>query len=427
MTYERSDNMTSSIRKIPPKPVFKVKKRVCAYARVSSDKDAMLHSLSAQVSYYKEYITNIPDAEFVGVYSDEAFTGTKEQRPGLMQMLSDCRAGRIDMVITKSISRFARNVVTLLKYVRELKELNVDVYFEEQNIHTISSDGELMLTILASYAQEESRSASENRKWQIRHGFEEGKLVNLRFLLGYNITKGEITVNEPEAAIVREIFRRAVAGESFTAIADDLNSRGITGKQGGRWNAPRIRDTLSNEKYTGNALLQKHYKNNHIEKKKTKNTGELAMYYVEGSHPAIIDNDTFNAAQEILHRLDAIIRKKPTLSPLTGIIRCGVCGGTFHRVSSKTKTFWLCSVKKRQGKDACSSERIPDSIISAEYERICLLGCVKEIRAYPGRQLVFIMDDDTEHEVIWKGPSRSDGWTAGMREKAREREKSRHE
>ena len=151
------------------------------------------------------------------------------------------------------------------------------------------------------------------------------------------------------------------------------------------------------------------------------------MYYAEGTHPAIIDNDTFNAAQEILKRLDAIPRKKHTDSPLTGIIRCGVCGGVFHRVASKGKTFWLCSVKKRQGKDACSSERIPDSIISAEYEKMCLLGTVEYITVFQKHRIVFHFSDDTEHEVIWKMPSRSDCWTGEMREKASERERKRHE
>ena len=419
--------MPKTIKRIPPKPDFTVKKRVCAYARVSSGKDAMLHSLSAQVSYYSDMIQQMPDAEFVGVYADEAYTGTKEQRPGFTQMLSDCRAGRIDMVITKSISRFARNVVTLLKIVRELKDLGIDIYFEEQKIHTISSDGEVMLTILASYAQEESRSASENRKWQIRHAFEDGKLVNLRFLLGYNITSSTISVNESEAVIVREIFSRALSGESFSSIADDLNNRGITGKQGGRWNAPRIRDILSNEKYTGNALLQKHYKNNHIDKKKTKNTGELAMYYAEGTHPAIIDTDTFNQAQELLRRLDCVQHKMPTESPLSGIIRCGVCGGVYHRVSSRGKVFWLCSVKKRQGKNACASERIPDSVISAEYEKLSAFNTVEHITAYRNQQLLFHFTDGSERVTVWKKPSRSAVWTDEMREKARIAERKRHE
>lgn len=155
--------------------------RVCAYARVSTGKDAMLHSLSAQVSYYSKMIQSHAGWQYCGVYSDEGMTGTKNQRSGFQQMLEECRKGNIDLIITKSISRFARNTVTLLQTVRELKSLSVDVFFEEQHIHTISSDGELMMTILASFAQEESLSASENQKWRVRKAFENGELINLRF------------------------------------------------------------------------------------------------------------------------------------------------------------------------------------------------------------------------------------------------------
>ena len=182
--------------------------RVCAYARVSTGKDAMLHSLSAQVSYYSKMIQSHAGWQYCGVYSDEAMTGTKNRRSGFQQMLEECRKGKIDLIITKSISRFARNTVTLLQTVRELKSLGVDVFFEEQHIHTLSSDGELMMTILASYAQEESLSASENQKWRVRKAFENGELMNLRFLFGYDITPDGIKVNENEAAIVRETYVR---------------------------------------------------------------------------------------------------------------------------------------------------------------------------------------------------------------------------
>ena len=224
--------------------------RVCAYARVSSGKDAMLHSLSAQVSYYNNLIQSHAGWLYCGVYSDEAITGTKSQRDGFQRMLASCRAGEIDLIITKSISRFARNTVTLLETVRELKSLGVDVFFEEQNIHTMSVDGELMLTILASYAQEESLSASENQKWRIRKAFESGELVNLRFLFGYSITADGIQVNEKEAAVVREIFTRFNGGESLSSISRDLNDRGCERPLGGTWCADRIRNLLSNEKYT---------------------------------------------------------------------------------------------------------------------------------------------------------------------------------
>src|SRR5574344_692971 len=160
------------------------KKLVCAYARVSSDKDAMLHSLSAQVQYYKDYITSNNDWLFVKAYYDEGISGTKQDRPAVQQMLQDAKDGKIDLIITKSISRFARNTVTLLEAVRKLKEINVDVYFEEQNIHSISGDGELMLTILASFAQAESLSVSENCKWRIRNKYKDG-IPNTFSILGY--------------------------------------------------------------------------------------------------------------------------------------------------------------------------------------------------------------------------------------------------
>lgn len=187
--------------------------------------------------------------------------------------------------------------------VREVKSLGIDVYFEEQHIHTISADGELMMTILASYAQEESLSASENQKWRVRKAFENGELINLRFLFGYSITADGVQINEKEAVIVREIFSRFNGGESMSSISRDLNAMGYRGALGGKWCAERMRNTLSNEKYLGNALLQKRYRNNHIEKKLVANKGELPMYYAEGTHEPIIDAATFEQAQERLHKI----------------------------------------------------------------------------------------------------------------------------
>ena len=208
----------------------------------------MLHSLSAQVSYYSKIIQSHAGWQYCGVYSDEAMTGTKNRRSGFQQMLEECRKGKIDLIITKSISRFARNTVTLLQTIRELKSLSVDVFFEEQHIHALSSDGELMMTILASYAQEESLSASENQKWRVRKAFENGEIMNLRFLFGYDITPDGIKVNEKEAAIVQEMFARFNSGESMSSISRDLNARGIKGVLGGTWYPMRIRRILSNEK-----------------------------------------------------------------------------------------------------------------------------------------------------------------------------------
>ena len=199
--------MEKIVRKISPSvPPVPARLRVAAYARVSSGKDAMLQSLAAQVSYYSNLIQQRLDWEYAGVYADEALTGTKDTRPEFQRLIADCKDGKIDLIITKSISRFARNTVTLLETVRELKLLGVDVYFEEQNIHSMSGDGELMLTILASYAQEESRSVSENCKWRIRKRFQQGEIVNLRFMYGYRINNGQIEIDQEQAEIVRMIY-----------------------------------------------------------------------------------------------------------------------------------------------------------------------------------------------------------------------------
>ncbi|MBS3897690.1 MAG: recombinase family protein [Dethiobacter sp.] len=242
-----------SVSLLPRRP------RVAAYARVSSGKESMLHSLAAQVSYYSGLIQRRPDWEYAGVYADEALTGTKDSRPEFRRMLADCRDGKVDMIITKSISRFARNTVTLLETVRELKSLAVDVYFEEQNIHSISGDGELMLTILASYAQAESLSASENCKWRVRKRFENGELAGLNFMFGYRIAKGKIEIDPEQAAAVRMIFDDYIGGMGGGRIAKKLIEMNVATVRGADWNSERVMEILRNEKYTGNALLQKKY------------------------------------------------------------------------------------------------------------------------------------------------------------------------
>ena len=284
--------MQKSIRTIQAEPTLPKRLRVAAYARVSCDKDTMLHSLAEQVSKYSRMIQSNTAWEYAGVYADEGITGTKEDRPEFQRLLADCRDGKIDMIITKSISRFARNTVTLLKTVRELKLLGIDVFFEENKIHSLQAEGEVLLTILSSYAQAESFSASENTKWRIRKGFERGEVMNWRFMYGYNITKDSVEIDEAEAAIIREVFNRARDGESFRSICRDLNERGIRGLLGGKWSTAYLYQVLGNEKYAGNALLQKTFVNNHIDKKVVRNNGELPRIFVEGSHPPIVDQDT---------------------------------------------------------------------------------------------------------------------------------------
>lgn len=424
--------MPGKVRKIKASPDLPQRKRVAAYARVSSGKDAMLHSLSAQVSYYSNLIQSHVGWEYVGVYSDEAQTGTKEDRSDFQRLIKDCRAEKIDMVITKSISRFARNTVTLLETVRELKALGVNVYFEEQNINSMSGDGELMLTILASYAQEESLSASENQKWRIRKGFQDGELMNWRFMFGYRITKGEVEIEPAEAEIVQEIFRRALGGETFGSISRDLNRRGITGALGGKWVAIRISEILGNEKYTGNALLQKQFVNNHLEKKEVMNTGELPQYYAEDTHPAIIDNATFTKAQKLLKCLREIQsgRAKPKQSVFTSKIICGKCGNAFKRVVNNREPGWNCTTFQTQGAKTCRAKKIPETTLVkeccaalgiAEFSDKLFSETIDHIEVPSDNCLVFCFRDGTSIKRVWKDRSRKESWTPEMRQKARER------
>ena len=276
-------------------------KRVAAYARVSCGKDAMLHSLASQVDYYRNYICHHPGWEYAGVYADEAKTGTKDCREQFQRMLADCRAGKIDHIVTKSISRLARNTVTLLETVRELKSLGISVYFEEQNIDTATADGELMLSILASYAQEESLSNSENMKWRIHSNFQNGLAWNPT-LLGYRYDGGTYNIEPTEAETVRLIFNCYLEGMGATAIAKMLNESTAVSRFGNGWGQRSIMQILQNYTYTGNLMLQKTFSQNHLTKKKRYNQGELPMYHIQDSHEAIISLEQFNAVQEEIRR-----------------------------------------------------------------------------------------------------------------------------
>lgn len=427
------------IKKIEQTAIQPVKrKRVAAYARVSSGKDAQLHSLSAQISYYNHLIGSRGDWELVGIYADEAMTGTKENRPEFQRLLSDCRAGKIDMVIAKSITRLARNTVTLLETARELKALGIDIYFEKEQIHTLSSDGELMLALLASFAQEESRSASENVKWRIRKNFEKG-IPSGGSMLGYRFENGVLQVVPEEAEVVRMIFTDFLSGMGRSAIAKKLNRLKIPTKRGAPWSRTSVKTLLEQEKYIGDLLLQKTYRSDYINKKKMINHGELPMYYVENSHEAIIDKETFAKVQEKLKCQAArCIATKPSGPYLfTKIIRCGLCGQHFTRkftASDKKypkKAKWACSTFQIYGKDECPSQRIPEEILIAktseilgrdDWNREDLLETIEEILVPEHNYLVYVFRDGHMEGVHWQHPSRRECWTEEMRQHARERQ-----
>lgn len=412
--------------------------RTAAYARVSSGKDAMLHSLSAQVSYYNSLIQSNPEWLFCGVYADEALTGTKDNRENFQRLLTECCAGNIDLIITKSISRFARNTVTLLETVRELKNLGVDVYFEEQNIHSISPDGEFMLTLLGSYAQEESYSASENQKWRIRKDYEQGRLGSIT-MLGYERSNdGTLIIVPEEAEIVRMIFDDFLDGMGKNAIANKLLAMGVPTKGGGVWTAWSIRRILRNEKYCGDILFQKSFRENHITKRKIENKGQLPQYYAEETHEAIIDKETFLRVQELLKaKQDYFTPDKPTnvTYPFTGMIHCGCCRKYYRRKVQKYRTLWICWTYNARGKKFCSkSKQIPEDIL---YDKACEVlqldefdnevfqSEIENILVSKPNVLTFLFKDGHEQTVRWLDHSRTEAWTPEMRKKAAEHSKKR--
>ena len=401
-------------------------KRVAAYARVSAGKDAMLHSLSAQVSYYSSLIQKHPGWLYCGVYADEALTGTKGNREKFLQLLEACRRGEVNMVITKSVSRFARNTVTLLEAVRELKELGVDVFFEEQNIHTMSADGELMLTILASYAQEESRSASENQKWRIRKNFKEGRPWN-GVMLGYRQKDGRYVVVPEEAAIVRRIYSEYLSGKGLEAIVNGLNADGILTQKGYQWHKGPVGRILRNSNYTGNLLLQRFYSENHITKRKCDNAGELPQYAADGTHEAIISMETFQAVQVEIEKRASTYRPKPPQKEryaFSSLIVCGKCGKHYRRKATATGPVWICSTYNSKGKAACPSKQIPEVALETATADIDL-AALTEIQADDGNGLILRYRDGRSETRQWKDRSRSESWTEEKRAAAGRKTKER--
>jgi len=410
-----------------PRPIQRI--RVAAYARVSSGKDAMLHSLSAQVSQYSQMIQNHPGWEYAGVYADEAKTGTRQDsREQFNRLLEDCRSGLVEMIITKSISRFARNTVTLLSVIRELKALGVDVFFEEQNLHTMSADGELMLTVLGSYAQEESLSASENQKWRIRKNFSEGKPWDAT-ILGYRIGDEGYVVEEGEAAIVRRIYEMYLSGKGMQAIVNTLNAERVQTRFSRSWHISTIHHILTNPTYTGNLILQKTFRADHLTKKTLKNVGQLPRYIISNAHDAIISQETFDRAQAIREERAARFTKPEQCHTArylySGLIVCASCGAHYRRKVTHADPVWMCATYNKQGRKGCASKAIPEKTLQELLQSIPMAE-VEQIRAENGNRVVIRFKDGNETRLKWNDRSRAESWTPEMKEQARQRAKRQH-
>lgn len=332
----------------------KVKRRVAGYARVSTDSDEQLTSYEAQVDYYTGFINRNPDWQLVEVYTDEGISGTNtRRREGFNRMIADALDGKIDLIVTKSVSRFARNTVDSLTTIRKLKEHGVEVYFEKENIMTFDGKGELLLTIMSSLAQEESRSISDNVTWGQRKRFADGK-VNMAYsqFLGYRKGEdGKPEIDPEEAKTVRLIYSMFMDGKTVTAIARELTKQGVltpTGRP--TWRDTTVESILTNEKYKGDAILQKSFTVDFLSKKTKKNEGEVPQYYVEDSHPAIIDRDEWELVQAEMSRRKAKGRHQNSLSPFSSKVYCGECGSYYgskiwHSNDKYRRVIWRCNGK----------------------------------------------------------------------------------
>lgn len=354
------------------------KLRVAAYCRVSTEQDEQLNSFENQVNYYTEYIGRNPNYELAGIYADEGISGTStKRREQFNRMIADCEAGKIDLVITKSISRFARNTQDCLNYSRKLKDLGIGIVFEKEGIKTMESTGELLFTILSSLAQEESRSISENCQWGIRSLFKQGVVhINTKRFYGYDKdANGKLVINKEQAQVVRWIYESYMDGLNPDIIAKRLNENEVPGCMGEpKWTVDTIMRILENEKHMGDAILQKTFTADYLTKKTIKNEGQLAQYHVKDDHEPIVSKEFWEVVQlEIKRRKDYMKRhglrtmgRYTDEQPFTNRVFCGVCGQlywrrTLYRLNGSIKA-WICA-SQCKGKDVkgCINDKISES------------------------------------------------------------------
>lgn len=395
------------------------KLRVAAYARVSTEQDEQQNSYEAQIDFYTHHIQSNPDWLFVSVFADRGITGTNtKNRDEFNKMIGLAMNGGIDLILTKSISRFARNTVDTLQTVRELKAVGVEVWFEKENLHTFDPKCEMMLTIMSSLAQEESRSISENVRWGQQQSMRKGKIhLAYSHFLGFKKgADGRPEIVEEEAAIVRNIYEWFLSGESINAIAARLTDMGIPTPSGkSRWSVSTIKSILSNEKYKGEALLQKTYTVDYLSKEVRKNTGEVPFIRVRNSHEPIIDPDVFDRVQDMLRRRTKYRRKLRTSHPFAGKIICGDCGEFYgHKVwhnqlNTERYDVWYCNHRYKRAK-TCETPILRESEIKAAFESAMKQRGTEETSfseerwrtlieaavAYPDRRMKFLFTDGNE-------------------------------
>lgn len=383
------------------------KRRVAAYARVSTDSDEQLSSYEAQVDFYTRHINNNPEWEFVCVYTDEGISATNtKKRDGFNRMITDALDGKIDLILTKSISRFARNTVDSLVTVRKLKEKGVEIYFEKENIYTLDAKGEILITIMSSLAQEESRSISENVTWGKKKSMQDGKIsLPYKHFLGYEKGENDLPrIVEEEAKIVRNIYSLFLEGKTIRNITQYLTAQGIPTPWGKKqWRVSTVASILSNEKYKGDALLQKTFTVDFLSKKIKKNEGELNKYYIENSHPAIIDPETFDLVQNEIKKRRPNRRQLNSNSPFAAKLICSECGGYYgskvwHSNSKYRNTLWQCN-RKYADEKFCETPHIrEDELKPAFIQAVNQILSDKDRYITDFEELLPLLDDTSELE-----------------------------
>ncbi|WP_348624430.1 recombinase family protein [Paenibacillus peoriae] len=362
------------------------KKKVAAYCRVSTDSEEQKESYTNQVNHYTKYIQNNLEWEMADIYADEGITGTStKNRTHFNRMIQDARNGKLDLILVKSISRFARNTLDLLKYVRELKSLGVAVFFERENINTLDTTGEVLLTILSSLAQDESRNISENSRWGILRGFQNGKVFcNTTRFLGYDKDEhGELVINEPEAEIVRRIYEEYLDGKSYQAIARGLMRDHIKTVTGGdTWWDSSITLILTNEKYYGALLQQKTVTVDFLTHKRIKNKGQEQQYFIEDNHEPIVSKEIFEAVQKEKKRRAKLkgsvmgeSKRYSSKYALSSKVYCGCCGAIFKRRTWNSnnpskKVVWQCKTYVNEGKTVCDAKSVDEQVLHSAFVRL---------------------------------------------------------
>lgn len=405
------------IRLIPVLPKESKPLRVAAYCRVSTRSKDQKASLFRQIWAYMNRILNHPDWEFAGIFYDFGKSGLRKRgRTGLEKILKQAEAGEVDYILTKSVSRVSRDTLEILNIVRYLKERGISMYFENEKLDSMNPEAEAYITLACAVAQEESRNMSENMKWTVTRNFEQGIFTNYKAFMGYRCVNGELKIVPEQAEIVKQIFDLYLAGNTFAQIKRELERQRIktaTGKE--NWDVTTIQKMLKNEKYKGDALLQKTYTEDYLHGIRKKNTGQRAKYYVKGSHPAIISPEIYDEVQEEMFRRARLIvdengeqvnsgNRYSSKYLISNLLVCGNCGAGFRRRTERGKIVWRCGTRIEKGKDCCGhsptlndqwvKDILGEKICDGVYDEDIVRKRVKRIDVYEKQVIICLYEGD---------------------------------